>query len=81
MAANSRVAANFSDWHYRAIHGRKPRGRGNWGFIFVGCVAGLDGGPSQVTEFAPGCILYSDAKRWARKRALELGAGNVQTAT
>jgi len=70
---------------YFASHGRFPRGEGNWAFDFVGCAVDLERGPlaaprSEVTEFAPGHVMYSVAKRWAQKRARELGAYRVKAA-
>lgn len=70
---------------YEISHGRFPRGLGNWAFEFNGCAADLCRGPraasrSTVTEFAPGHVMYSVAKRWAQKRGRELGAYRVQVA-
>ena len=76
------MAIEFEVWQYEFAHGRRPRGEGNWGFEFVACAVSLDGdGPSTRLEFAPGCILYSAAKKWARARARELGAYKIRVAT
>jgi len=58
---------------YEAAHGRKPRGRQEWRFVFTSA-AGV------LTEFAPGERLYSDAKRWALARARQLSAFKIESA-
>ena len=71
---------------YNFVHGRFPRGLAHWGFEFIGCASDLARGPlatsrSTVTEFAPGHVMYSEAKRWAQKRARALGAYRVKVAS
>ena len=65
----------FNHFSYASAHGRAPRGRGHWAFIF-----GRDGevefAPSGSGEFAGG-LLYSEAKKWAQSRAKELGVSFV----
>lgn len=53
---------------FQFSHGHMPRGRGSWAFDFK-----TGNGP----EFAPGCLLYTEAKRWATQRARELGVDRV----
>ena len=52
------------------FHGREPRGRGGWAFDF----AGRRGG--QV-EWAPGSMIFSQARQWATARARVLGVDCV----
>lgn len=51
---------------YEFSHGKKPRGRGGWGFEVNGAVV-----------WAP-CSTYGDAVKWARAQASAVGARVVK---
>lgn len=87
------MAIEFNTTQYVAAHGRAPRGRGYWAFRFRRSSGRIVGGTywgvatsRPVTpvagvddlEFAPGERLFSEAKLWARARAVELRATTVE---
>lgn len=55
---------------YEFSHGKKPRGTGSWAFNF-----GRRG--AWITEFAPGFVSYSEACKWARAMARQMGADRI----
>jgi len=67
---------DISTTNYEFTHGRKPRGEGCWAFQFYK-------GGKDTLEFTPGPFgcSYSAAKKWAIKRAKEIGADRVAVAT
>lgn len=68
-----KVEVSTSEFEF--AHGRKPRGRGGWGFFFG------DDRAAEV-EWAPGGgILYADAKRWAIEEAKRRGHWLVRVAS
>ena len=57
---------------FEASHGKKPRGRGLWAFIF---------GWSDTPEFpASGEMTYSEAVKWAKRAAKIKGTTFIQVA-
>lgn len=66
-----RESIEISTSNYQFAHGKKPSGRGGWAFEFK------INGQWQV-EFAPGQMLYTDAKKWAVERAKELKTSMVR---
>ncbi len=54
---------------YINTHGTNPKGNGCWLFDFGG----------GRVEAAPGILFYTEAKRWASKRAKELGLSSKDT--
>lgn len=56
--------------NYEFSHGKKPRGTGMWAFDF-----GRRG--AWTTEFAPRTMSYSEACKWAKAFAKQLGADRV----
>lgn len=61
---------------YVFSHGKMPRGRGHWGFW----IRPYHRAPDRKSElwFAPGELLYSEAREQAICRAYDLWAGDVQ---
>ncbi len=59
----------FNVDQYYFSNGSNPRGVGHWIFDF---------GEGRI-ESAPNAMSYSEAKRWAVKRAKELGLGSKDT--
>lgn len=53
-------------------HGKKPSGLGLWFFRFKGC---CDGDTQEVP--APHSMPYSEAKKWAKEKAEEIGASTI----
>ena len=73
----SDVFVDTSD--FRDAYGTGPRGEGNWAFTFSsvapsGGTCYLD---RSAPEWVPGLNTYSEAKKWAIRRAVELGAVTV----
>lgn len=69
--------------NYIFSHGKQPHGKGSWAFNFhVPRVAGARADRLKVvTEPAPGGTqLWIEAKRWALKRGIQLGAYRVEAA-
>jgi len=52
--------------NYEDTHGKKPRGEGIWAFNFHRDHA-------FTTEFTPCSMKFSDAKRWAKQTAKQIG--------
>lgn len=79
------MAVRVSTSAFEFAHGRAPRGRGGWAFEFVRAGARLEnpeaahhGGDLAFAWWAPGSLLFSEARRWAVARARELGATEVR---
>ena len=65
----------ISTTDYEFAHGKKPRGKGYWGFKFSGV------GIFVRTEFAVGELSFSEARRWALARAKAINCSYVSVAT
>ena len=82
------MAIQFNTTQYEWAHSRKPRGRGSWAFYFQKpsgeyCLNPANDGLMLGREalavwFAPGSMIYGEAKKWARAKARELGADSVE---
>lgn len=57
-------------------HGKRPSGRGSWAFSFYRNGSLYRSPEGETTFFAPPG-LYSEAKRWARAKAREIGATDI----
>ena len=57
---------------YRGAHGHPPRGWGLWAFYLSNAAA---------PTFAPGSMMYSEAKRWAQAQAIAAGRDYIQVAS
>lgn len=63
---------------FEFAHGKKHRGIGHWAFRFTLLEFVGSSLPSDIVEFAPGTVSYSEATKWARARAKELHASRVE---
>lgn len=63
----------ISTHEYESAHGHAPKGRGHWGFFF--------GNGLSTPWFAPGDILYSEARKLARVEAQRRGVTRVSVAS
>ena len=61
----------FTDRPYRLSHMRSPRGRGSWAFAVWASDLPL--------IWAPGSMLYGEAKAWARTRVREMQASGERS--
>jgi len=80
---------SFDTTEYEFSHGHTPRGRGGWAFRFLT----MDGAVRNEAEvarsphadpevfWAPSPLLFGEAKKWARAKARELGACDVEICT
>jgi hypothetical protein len=73
--AGRHLRVRFGTSEYEFAHGRKPRGKGCWGFQFY------EKNDWYTIKFAPGSLTFADAKRWAIKTAKAAGCDRVSVAT
>lgn len=66
----------ISTTSFEFAHGCRPAGRGYWAFEFR-----VFGTNKWSLEFCPGDVLWSEAKRWAMKRAAELNSPEARLAS
>jgi len=57
---NTALKVEFYTGTYERSHGKKPSGRGGWAFIV------MDGNREHETVFAPGSMIFAQAKKWMR---------------
>lgn len=83
------MAIEFDDSEYQRSHGKAPRGRGGWGFRFrrdgeLVADPAQDAGWGELgfvwwaNAALGGATTFGEAKRWARAKAVELGAETVE---
>ena len=74
-AARARMRVHFDTSEYEIAHGSKPKGFGRWAFEFANDDGWLlaSNGEKEIV-WAPNSMKFSEAKRWATKKARELNA-------